>query len=124
MQATSHGRRSTLSLLLRGMVLAGCALPASAQTPVAQLATPEALVCAPRLAPDASTPAGVIVGAPDVPGRQLFGAGDAVLLNVGRAEGLSVGTQLLYAADRRPVGSRRAHRCHPDRAHERMATRR
>lgn len=87
------------------MVLGACALPASAQTPVSELATPEALVCAPRLAPDESTPAGVVVGAPDVPLRQLFGAGDAVLLNVGRAEGLWVGTQFFMRRTGAPLGA-------------------
>ena len=85
--------RGARFLLLLGPVLAACALPASAQTAFPQLATPDALACAPRMAPDESTPAGQVLGAPDVPLRELFEEGDAVLLNVGRAEGVSVGTQ-------------------------------
>jgi hypothetical protein len=34
-----------------------------------------------------------VVGAPDIPQRRLFGQGDVVVLSVGRAEGISVGTQ-------------------------------
>ena len=80
-------------MLLLGPVLTALALPASAQTAVPSLATPEVLACAPRLAPDESTQAGQVLGAPDVPLRELFGPGDTVLLSVGRAEGVSVGTQ-------------------------------
>ena len=80
-------------MLLLGPTLAALVLPASAQTPISRLATPEALACAPRLAPVESTSAGLVLGAPDVPLRTLFGPGAAVLLNVGRAEGVSVGTQ-------------------------------
>ncbi len=81
------------SLIVLGAMLASCVLPASAQPASPQLATPAALACAPRLPPDESTVTGMIIGAPDVTLRQLFNRGDAVLLNVGRAEGVSVGTQ-------------------------------
>ena len=47
----------------------------------------------PRLAPAQSTPTGLVVGAPDVPLRQMFGLGDTVVLSAGRAEGVSVGTR-------------------------------
>ena len=80
-------------LLLVCPLLAVLAAPAQSQTASLAQATPDALACAPRLAHDESTPAGLVVGAPDVPLRELFGQGDGVLLSVGRAEGVSVGTQ-------------------------------
>ena len=80
-------------MLLFCPILAALAVPAHAQTAFSALATPDALACAPRLARDESTPAGLVVGAPDAPARELFGQGDGVLLSVGRADGVSVGTQ-------------------------------
>ena len=86
------------------VVLAALAVPLSAQTAFSPLATPEALACAPRLGPDESASAGLVLGSPDVPLRQLFGPGDAVLLNVGRAEEVSVGTQFFTRRDEAPYG--------------------
>ncbi len=84
------------------VVLVALAVPLSAQTASPPLATPEALACAPRLVSDEAAPAGLVLGAPDVPLRQLFGRGDAVLLNVGRAEEVSVGTQFFTRRDEAP----------------------
>ena len=81
------------------VVLVALAVPLSAQTASPPLATPEALACAPRLVSDEAAPAGLVLGAPDVPLRQLFGPGDAVLLNVGWAEEVSVGTQFFTRRD-------------------------
>ena len=80
-------------MLMVSVGLVALSVPISAQTLDSYLATPEVLACAPRLAPDASGPAGVVLGAPDLPLRVLFGQGDAVLLTPGSAEGVSVGTQ-------------------------------
>ena len=80
-------------MLLLGPLLAALWVAGGAQTTVPSLPTSDALACAPRLARDESTPAGLVLGAPDVPLRELFGQGDGVLLSVGRAEGVSVGTQ-------------------------------
>jgi len=66
--------------------------PTSAQ-PRAPLASPRGLACAPRLAPDGWGPPGLVNGAPDDSIQQLFQVGDPVLVNMGRAEGVSVGTQ-------------------------------
>lgn len=86
-------RAGTRSMLMLSAVLTTCATPLSAQPAPAPLATPEALACAPRLATGERASAGRVLGAPDRPLRQLFGPGDAVLLNVGWAEDVSVGTQ-------------------------------
>ena len=80
-------------MLLVGPILAAVAVPTGAQPAFVPLATPTVLACAPRLAPAEATPTGLVVGAPDVPLRQMFGQGDAVVLSAGRAEGVSVGTQ-------------------------------
>ncbi len=80
-------------MLMLSVGLAAFAVPLSAQTAVSPLATPEAVACAPRLATDESAPAGLVLGTPDVPLRELFGRGDAVLLNVGWADEVSVGTR-------------------------------
>ena len=79
--------------VLLGSVLAAFGLSASAQPAALPFATPEALACAPRLAPDASTPGGQVLGDPDVPLREVFSAGDVVRLSLGRVDGVSVGTQ-------------------------------
>ena len=84
---------SVPSVPMLSVVIAALAVPPSAQTPVPPLLTAEALACAPRLAPEDPVPAGLVLGAPDVPLRLLFGPDDPVLVNVGRAEGVSVGTQ-------------------------------
>ena len=79
--------------MLSAVCVVAIAVALGAQTVVPRLATPEALACAPRLAPDELAPVGLVLGAPDVPLRVLFGPGDPVLLNVGQADGVSVGTQ-------------------------------
>jgi len=79
--------------LLLGSVLVARGLSAGAQPSFPSLAAPEALACAPRLAPDESGTGGRVLGDPDAPLRELFGPGDVVLLNLGRADGVSVGTQ-------------------------------
>ena len=84
---------SVPSVYRLSVVIAALAVPLSAQTPVSPVLTAEALACAPRLAPENSAPAGLVMGAPDVPIRLLFGPGGPVLVNIGRAEGVSVGTQ-------------------------------
>ncbi len=96
-------RRAAQSMLLLGSALAALVVPVSAQTAFPPLATPDALACAPRLAPSESTPVGVVLGAPDVPLRELFAQGDAVLLNVGRADGVSVGAQFFTRRSEAPV---------------------
>ena len=95
--------RAAQAILLWGPALASLALPSSAQTSSPPLATPAALACAPRLAPSASTPAGLVLGAPDNLLHKLFGPGDGVLLNVGRAEGVSVGTQFFTQVSDTPA---------------------
>ena len=84
---------SAPSVPMLSVMLAALAVPLSAQTPDSPLLTAEALACAPRLAPEESAPRGLVLDAPDVPLRLLFGPGDPVLVSVGRAEGVSVGTQ-------------------------------
>ena len=83
------------------VVFVALAVPRSAQT---QQATPDLLACAPRLAPGDSAPAGLVLGAPDVPLRTLFGRGDAVLLNLGSADGVSVGAQFFTRRGEAPSG--------------------
>jgi len=84
-------------------VLIALAAPLSAQTAFQQV-TPEDLACAPRLATDESAPAGRVLGAPDVPLRTLFGPGDAVLLDLGSADGVSVGAQFFTRRGDAPSG--------------------
>lgn len=90
---TTHGttsriaRHSWTSALLATLV----ASPAAPQS-VGGSISPDALACAPRLAP-ASTVTGRVIGTPDEAGRDMFGLGDAVLLNVREAEGVTVGTR-------------------------------
>ena len=91
------------SALLLGSLLAALGLPASAQTAAPPLAAPEALACAPRLAPDESTSGGRVLGAPDAPLREMFGLRDVVQLSLGRAEGVSVGTQFFTRRGEPPV---------------------
>ena len=75
------------------LLLAVVAGPAAAQPALPPPAAPVTLACAPRLAPAVATETGSVIGAPDVALRQLFGPGDALLLNVGQADGVSVGSQ-------------------------------
>ena len=96
-------RRIGRFILLLGPILAAFAVPGGAQTDAPALATPDAMVCAPRLARDESTPAGLVLGPPDVPLRELLGQGDGVLLSLGRAEGVSVGTQFFTRRAEPPV---------------------
>lgn len=92
-------RVSVLSVPILSVVIAALAVPLSAQAPESRLLTAEALACAPRLAPEGSAPAGLVLGAPDIPVRMLFGPGDPVLVSVGRVEGVSVGTQFFTQRD-------------------------
>ena len=89
-------------MLMLSVGLTAFAVPLSAQTAFAPLATSEAVACAPRLATDEPAPAGLVLGAPDVPLRELFGRGDAVLLNVGWADEVSVGTRFFTRRDEGP----------------------
>ncbi len=79
------------------VVFVALVAPLGAQTAFQQ-ATRESL------APDDSAPAGLLLGAPDVPLRMLFGRGDAVLLNLGSADGVSVGAQHFTRLGEAPSG--------------------
>ena len=96
-------QRAALFMLLLYPALAVHTVPVRGRTAFPALAPPGALACAPRLARDDSASAGLVVGAPDVPLRELFGPGDGVLLSVGRAEGVSVGTQFFTRRAEAPV---------------------
>ena len=85
--------RFVASAAMTSVVFAAIAAPLDAQTAAPSLMTAEVLACAPRLAPDDAASAGLVLGAPDIPLRALFGPGDPLLLNVGSADGVSVGTQ-------------------------------
>ena len=97
-------------LTIASVVLIVLALLTSPQPVSAQVAPPEVLACAPRLASATSGTSGLIVGAPDVPLRQLFGPGDTVIVNVGRADGVSVGTQFFTRRVEAPVSPAMASR--------------
>lgn len=86
-------------------MLAAFGLSASAQLATRPFATPEALACAPRLAPDASTQGGRVLGDPGVRLREVFSAGDVVRLSVGRVQGVSVGTQFFSRRTAAPADS-------------------
>ena len=88
---------------VRVVPLLGAMLVAAAAAHGQSLATPDRLACAPRLAPDEPAPGGVVLGAPDDPLRAMFSQGDALLLSVGRAEGVSVGTQFFTRREAEPM---------------------
>lgn len=75
-------------MLVAPLLLAGV-IPALAQSPIPA----EAIACAPRLAAALPATEPRIVGSPGPEIHQMFQVGDAVLLNVGEADGVSVGTQ-------------------------------
>ncbi len=90
---TSHACHASRSVFLVAALQILFANPTTAQPVSAPMATAEALACAPRLASRDVAPPGRVVGAPDTATRRLFRPGDTVVLSVGRAEGVSVGTQ-------------------------------
>jgi hypothetical protein len=86
-------RLSPRALIIATGVALFSAAPAFGQFADALLATPDDLACAPRLAANAPSTTGYVVGSPHADGRQLFGPRDSILLAVGAAHGVSVGTR-------------------------------
>ena len=75
-----------------GLTLAPSAL-VLAQSENRPLPADHLVACGPRLGALGPPPPERLVGAPDNPVKQLFGQGDTVLLNVGTASDVAVGTQ-------------------------------
>lgn len=75
-----------------GLVLASSS-PVLGQSESQPLPSEQVVACGPRLAAFGPPPAEHLVGAPDNPVKRLFRQGETVLLNVGTASDVAVGTQ-------------------------------